>query len=221
MNLFKLPLALTVTLFMSISAEFTKEITRDEIVSLDNFSVFSIVLMVILSVLVDLSALLLCLVQWFNRREIEKILNQALRFFRFFDSDQVAELKNRIFKINLVLFIVSIWYISLQNSVLNVSWKAMLSGLFIMYPFFVIINFWIFLKFSELFFISCLRNFYRKVKRLLSNQSCDLQNLETLLVEHHEIYNLSTQFNRVFGAQITIVTCCVSLMTTLHVNIEA
>lgn len=222
LNLVKLPLALALTFALSISAEFRKEVTRDEIVILENFSVFSIVLMVILSVLVDLTALLICFTQWLNRREIERIFNRASRFLKFLDNNQVAEFRIKILKINFVLFILSAWFILLQNSVLNLTWKALVSGLLIVYPFFVIINFWILLKFSELFFITCLRNYDRKVKIMLNNQSCVSENSETLLlIEHHDLYSLSQQFNKVFGTQITIVTCCVSLMTTLDVNITS
>lgn len=186
---------------------------KNIIINLQGYSTFSMILLYSATHIMNLLAFSLVATQIFQREKIKKFIENVidkLEASKFRD-----ELESAVFTNCAILFIY-FWVIYvLQLAVaMKVSLVSILGGFFIIYPYFVFFGFLSLVRNFEALVVTLLKDFELKLNHNSMMKSSDCCKL---LQEYQNIFSLSDEFNKLFGAQLTMLFCSVTLLFTFQV----
>lgn len=191
------------------------DVYKNIIINLQGYSVFSMIILYSATHLTNLLAFSLVATQIFQREKIKNLIENVidkLEASKFCD-----HLESAVFANCAILFIY-FWVIYvLQVSIaMKISLVSILGGFFIIYPYFVFFGFLSIVRNFEALVAALLKDFEIKLNRTSTMKSSD-DSFGKLLQEYQDIYNLSNEFNRLFGAQLTMLFCSSTLLFTFQV----
>lgn len=215
-HVLKMPLVIVFTVCMinsRIIRNLTYKLNFDEFKSQTPFSK----LLIIISVeMVHISSLSICFLEFSRRKRIEKFINKMCEVT--IDDSHAEKLKTRWknhFRFISSLFLIialSQFFTKMKFTVFGfISW------IILIYPHMMMSSFLSFVKSFEIFFIILLRDFQSEFENGFKTLALDLQTYQRLLNKYQEIYEVNRDFLEVFGTQLTLMTCCVTGITTLQV----
>lgn len=216
LNVIKMPLALLATVLISASETLQTEIFSVGIQELRDYSLFSKIIVMIIVYLEQLSAFALCSVNSWNRESCSNFMN-LLTSFQFdvkFQKTFVETTKrNVLFTLVLTAAVASCqFFAAMKPSVLSC-----LAYMVLIFPYLVLMGFLTFMKTLEIFFTVLLKDFRHDLKAHRETCVDDVVVFQRLLAKHQKIYDLNEAFNKVFGNQVTVMTYCVVVMSTIQV----
>lgn len=197
--------------------EFLATVVRAELIALDNFSIFSKMLIDCSTFTIQVLSISLCSIQLWKRGEIRKILNMSNEFILDEESQkklQKVSTRNVIFSLFYFAVILTLQFImAMKPSVFSI-----VVCFIFMNPYLVTTSFLSFMKNYEVFFVLLLKQFRRDLKILLRKSHFDDDHYQSLLRKYQKIYALNKEYKKTFGAQMTLVTCCLGIYLTIDVR---
>lgn len=215
-NALKVPAVQIFTMFLIINPGLRLKIIKDHNAVKARYSKLSLNLMFLTSQLIQITTLLITLLHFMRRKKIESFLNDVAELS--LDEKSASKFKKRWrkqFALSLSLFFI----ISGVQFVTKVNFSPVPVFCFaiLVYPYMVIMSFLSFLKAFELLFFVCLKDFKHALRTYLNKSTFDFKSYHDLMTKHQKMFELCESFNKVFGLQVTMATCCVTTMTVFQV----
>lgn len=209
-NCLKLPLAITFSLYLFVTPDFYKKIMVEEIKMIEVFSFFSALSMLFSTLVTMFTTFTICFVNLKKRNEILKFLNKANLLRKCFLEKKFSKsFEKSLGKVTILVNSIILIYIVMQFSYMKNNLSSVFVSFVILYPFVILLNFLGFIKIFEYFFVNLLQSFKKDIDEVSSNE---------LMINFKIISDLSQEFNDIFGFQLTAVTCCNAVMTTVDVS---
>lgn len=76
------------------------------------------------------------------------------------------------------------------------------------------------MKTVEIFLLACLKDFKHRVEISNIKSKFEADIFYKLILKYQQIFELQQEFNEIFGAQVTALTCCLATMTTFQVKMR-
>ena len=218
-NILKIALIIISNAFITVKNDFFNSLVKTEFSSMDYFSVFNIILLFILNLNIIFIALFIISINLWKRNDILEIFTKSVLMMKLDETlqkkFQKCATKNCVFVITyLVLILLKQFFLQMKFSLFSLLMTAAL-----LHPYLVLFNFLCFKKNSEIFFIMLLKQNRKDLKRILRKNCFDRQLYEEIVKRHQNIFELNKEYLKIFGAQITIVTCFTSLMLITQVSL--
>lgn len=216
-NTLKPIVVLIFTLALMRDPTFRRRLMKNDQAMSMLYSNFSKVLIVTTSQINQLTTLLICLTNFWRQHQIRDFLNEAAELK--LDDKCALKFKN-FWRKHLTLMTILFFLIAGTQFVTKINLSILSSFYFsiLLYPYFFITAFLSFLKTFEYFFTVCLKDFKHALQMCLSNPVLSSSSYHELTQKYQKMFELCESFNKVFGLQVTLTTCCVSVMTTFQVN---
>lgn len=215
-NVLITPSAFFFSIFI-MKSQFVRSFLFKNVVSeAKTFSTFSRNLILFSSQHLILTMILISLINLCRRGEILNFIKKISEVeLEFSLTSQLQALWKKLFIwLSFLLFIVSL---SQFVSKMNVSLLSISSFVLCSYPYIVLTGWMSFLKAFELFFMILLKDFKFQLKIIQTKTAFGFQDYRVLMEKYHKIHALNSELQKVFGTQFTLLTCCVTVMTTLQV----
>lgn len=180
------------------------------------YSNFSQILIITTSQINQLTTLLICLTNFWRQNQIRDFLNAVTEL----KLDEKCSLKFKKFCIrHFTLMTILFLLIAGTQFVTKVNFSLLSSVYFsiLLYPYLFMTAFLSFLKMFEYFFTVCLKDFKHALKMYLNKPVLSSSCYHEMMKKHQKMFELCESFNKVFGLQVTLTTCCVSVMTIFQV----
>lgn len=191
------------------------EVFGEETVALNNTSQFSQVIVLLLVNIEQATALVMSLQNFYKRTAICDFMNKILEVGISAESQRSLKLVSYkiIGFVSIILAVVFSAVLSAGSSMLSV-----VVLFFMMFPYYVLMAFKAFMKFFEAFFLHLLKDFGNQLRSFQKGCREKDESYRTLLIKYDEIYNLSKDFNDIFGAQMSTTTACDVTLLILQVH---
>lgn len=214
-NILKIVFCLFVSFYVEDNRELKSNFLSEDLFDLDNFSQFSKLSVAISISFVQVTSLILFLIQMIKRKKIKKFLNAAIKIPV---NDRIVT--NFLKKSTADIFIwASLFFTLTLLKFLFTSKISLLSFLvyyILLLPSFIVQSLIVSIKIFQNFAITLLQSLQDDLKiRKLSKSS--KHNLKAQ-ARHQEIYDLVSHFNDTFGTQMTTVVCCITFMIVFRVS---
>ena len=164
-------------------------------------------------------ALFIISINLWKRNDILEIFTKSVLMMKLDETlqkkFQKCATKNCVFVITyLVIILLMQFFLQMKFSLFSLLMTAAR-----IHPCLVLFNFLCFKKNSEIFFIMLLKQNRKNLKCILRKNCFDQQLYEEIVKRHQNIFDLNKEYLKIFGAQITIVTCFTSLMLITQVSL--
>lgn len=220
MNCFMLPLSIIFTFLLFSSRQLQDKLIDEQASVKETITIISGVTIIFSNFSTMITTLTICFVNLGRQKRILIFLNSA-RNFRYRMREEIDErFLKKLKKVSLLVNLIIFMFVIMQFSYMKKSLLSFVPILLILYPISVFINFLAFVKSFEFFFSALLRNFRMEVEETLLSKS-NMTDIVQLMRHYNEIYKLNQEFINLFGIQLTAVTCCSSIMTTVDVSVIA
>lgn len=184
---------------------------------LRGFSNFTIFLLLFTNFSMVFSTTSINLLAFKRCRSVEMLLNQAIELYQTLDLDFKNQMRKMLRNLNCLAIVLSILFTRLVLTVLKKTTFSVLLGC-VLIP--IPITFWCFLcllKGSQLFLEILLQNFNKNLM-IKQNMGCPRGKYSALTKKYQKLHEFSSEINKVFGIQITMVTSALSVVATLNVR---
>lgn len=216
LNSIKISLSILV-LTVIFASKFLKDIYKGWVVNLNSLSVFSQVMLIVLVFFINFVSLAISVLQTIRLKIIRDFMNDAGAIYASLNKAS-AQSFHKIIKTNILVIILLCTIASIvQLSVFELSYKTVLIFIPVMYPGFLNLGLLGFIKSCEGLFAISLKNFKAKLEESLKKASFESGDWQELAILYRNLYELNLKFNITFGTQMTIITCCSAVTTTLDV----
>ena len=208
---------ITVSIYVTKNEDFKSSVFKKELVKLKNISIFTKLLINISSIINLAGTSFLNIICLWKRKQILNLFNKCIEFTLEEQSQkkfQKTSTRNSLLILIYLFLFLSIKFVTqMKYSVSSIFVSA-----FLTHPLVVILNFLCFMKNSEIFFVLLLEQFERDLKKFSLKIYFNGQLYQKLIRKYQNIYELNKEYGKAFGAQITYMTCCISVLLTLQVN---
>lgn len=185
--------------------------------STDNYSKFSKFLAALSVKLVHITSLTVLFVQFFKSSKIVKLLHQFNESLLQSSPSAVERFQIKWKKHSIEIFFPFCFILSIQLfTKFRLSFLSLGSFLILFQPFLLMTGFLSFMKTIEYLFEILIYDFIKCLQDAQRPSSSEKK--ESLLINYQRIYDLSNEFNKTFGIQVTLMTCCITVMTTIQVG---
>lgn len=210
LNILKLLLSLTMMIFGPSKYMAKYNFFRINISTLPNFSVFSLIVVLVGTICNQVSAFYLFGAQIVKRRKVMILLQEA--FGMKLKDEYLVKFEKDCLKSSVIVCVYFVIYIFLKFfQIMNISFVNFLVFLTFIYPFIIVMSFASFTKNFENFVVACMEEIGDDVGELQKVQKGDervlIQNYLKLSRKHQKIQNLLQTFHNAFERQLTKATC--------------
>lgn len=212
-NVLKMPLVLAFQLFLVKNPQVLSEILRFDIFQSNVYSSFLRFTILIITQIDLANALLICFAQFLKRKKITEYMKRVsnMKIDAAFTKKLRKLWRKQFFIISLLFVITSTIQVLVSSSFTVLS---LVVHLFLFLPYLFIASFQSFMKSFEIFFQVFMKDFkYRLSESMLTDEK-----VQKLIKRYQEICALNQDFNKIFGAQITSMTCCFALKLSSQVD---
>lgn len=203
LNILKVPVGFTTS--MSFYLFWSSDTVEDPMRTLTGYSPFTVVILLALSGLLNETTIAMNIIQVRRREKIKSVMNCAL-------SMQLRRNIRNHFEMSCWKQSIIIGFVFSLIAVLNLIGFLKLNYLPLMiyplflYPNLVLTSYVLFIKNCESFVSALLHQFLEEIQEIKLQKNVDANSLQ-LPSKHQEIFKFVEQFNRGFGAQLTIAIC--------------
>lgn len=203
--------------FICVSSSAQTYIYGTDLSNLTEFSVFSLIIFGIQFILEQFVASVLIILHLLKRKKILQFFNRVSRLK--ISSKLEKEMKSRIKKVLLVAYSFAVTTnMLLMISSIELSLARVLIFLVTNLPFYVYFSFMIFIKISEIYLETLLKDVRRDLRE--ASQKRGSRNLQRISMRYQVIVSMTDEFHSVFGASMSLEFCYLALKTTADVRIH-
>lgn len=216
-NAFKMPLVIILAAFFIKNPELMNTVFKDDILNSPTYSGFLKFIVLVTQQIVQINSFFICLLQFLRRERITKLLNQMneIELEEKFSMQFKTRWRKSFVWISSLFWIIScIQY----NSRARFTFPSFLGFVIFSHSYVVMSTFLNFMKTFEMFVQICLKDFENQIMLAMDRDSrFDFKTYRQLLLKHKKIFELSREFNNVFGMQVTTMSCCVAILLSFQV----
>lgn len=212
-NIVKTFLVFLGTIFVWNDKFIRNEIFSEDLLSLKNYSSFSKIIVNVIIYLEPLAMLSVCLVNFFG---FSNFTNRLLKLF--FGLKCPEKFHKRIYKCILNSLIIGVIILICQFiALVNFSLVSWLAFAFLSYSYLVLLGSMTLIKSFEIIFSTLLEDFRLDLKLTRCDKIFKPEKFRSLIRKYKNIQELNEAFNKLFGLQMTIITCSLISMKTFEV----
>lgn len=217
-NLLKMPLVLIFAFFLIRNEGWREEVFRSGYDIQYRGSAFLIFIALVTSEMVQVTSLIICVIFFLRRFKITEFINRASEL----DIEgKYVEKLTQSWRRNFLLLNCMFWIIAIVQFVTRsqLTLFALVGFSILLHTYIVVPSILSLMKTFETFFLVCLKDFKHRLTVSMEIADFDRKAFHKLIKRYQNIFELNQEFNRLFGAQVTLMTCCVAIMTTFQVSI--
>lgn len=194
--------------------EFFVIVSMPHLKNCSNFTIF-LLLLTNLSMVFSTTSINILAFGWC--KNVKMLLNQAMKLYSSLDSEFQLKTRKKLRNLNCIAVIASLFFIRVLSTVLNVSVFSVLLG-FIVIPLpITFVCFLCLMKGSEQFFEMSLQSFNKQIQTATEKNEKEID-CSTVMIKYEKLYEFCENINKAFGAQITIATSTLFVVSTLDVR---
>ena len=217
LNIIRIAILIIIGVCVKTNKDFRSTVLRKELATLENFSIFTQILMnfaLVTNVILYLFLNIICL--W-KRGQILNLFNKCIEFTL---EEQLQKKFRNISTRNSLLILIYLFLCFFAQLITQMKYSvsSIIVSFILTHPFFVMLNFLCFMKNSEIFFVLLLEQFKNDLEKFSLKNYFDEQFSQKLIRKYQNIYELNKEYRKVFGVQITFMTCCINILLTIQVN---
>lgn len=215
-NFLKMPLVLAVALVISLNVSLRNAIFKKNLADLDNFSIFSKLIVTLSVSLVQLIALVMNWIQVAKCNKIKMFLNNAAKIP--LGPKYCQKFKNACsldFKILGLLYVAN--HILQFFGTVKATLFTPIFSTIMFYASVLFTAFVGFIKNFENFLVASLKELKHELKS--PNLKADPSYFSNVCKKYQRLYDLTEEFHSCLGLQLTIMTCYSAVMLVFNVNI--
>lgn len=215
-NALKIILIISVSFFVSFSENIRERIFISELVNLKGYSKFSKLVIVSYPFLSYIFAIYLNIVLMSNRKIIFEFMRRCYEILSRENFDELMKLSSKYgAAVSADTLVVILFQII---ATINFTVFASVLTVVLCFPIFVLLMFLGMTRIFGKYFLKLLEDFKHELQRFLEKKFFDSQMCRNLMIKHQQIYDLNQDFNKIFGVQLTMLTCGFAFMLTMHVS---
>lgn len=209
-------LAFASSLYVTFTASIHLMVNDTITASFDFYSSLSIIVTVANAYLIKLFAIILTFLQLSKHRNGVELLNDCNQSLK--DNKSADVLLQQSKKIMVCcISIFTVVFIAFTCATTNWTVLSFVLGLLWSFPCVTLLVFMIFTKHLGMLLTTLLKGFRKDFKKLRNRTNFDENANDKLMRDYQNIYDLNQEFNKVFGFQLTMLTCCLTLIIILQV----
>lgn len=216
-NFLKILSMVMLTLFVFSNDSVGSKILKQKLIEVENFSKLSKIVTASILSLLFLLTIALVILQISFRNRVRNLLNNAFQFpLRSYFLTELE--KNCVFDIKVLTIVLLTKHIFHYYGVCKISLISFAYSFVFLYGSLVPIAFVSLANCFENFFVIALQDLQNEVKVVSSNSCGNQDHFTKLSRKHQKLYELSQQFNKAFGLQMTLFVCCMAVLTAFCVR---
>lgn len=216
-NFLKILLMVMLTLFVFSNDSLSSKIMKQKITEIENFSKLSKIVTASILSMISLLTIALVILQILFRNRVRTLLINAFEFpLRSYFLIELE--KNCVFDFKVLTIVLITKHISHYYGVCKISLISFAYSFVFLYGSLVPLAFVSLANCFENFFVRALQDLQKELKVVSSYCCGNRDHFTKLSRKHQKLFELSRQFNKAFGMQMTLFVCCMAVLTAFCVR---
>lgn len=215
-NVLKMPLVLIFGAVTFRNLHLLNLFFEDNFIRSPRYSDFLKFIVEVTQQIVQVNSFFICMLQFLRREQITLFLNHAKEL----ELSPTYKMKLKNIWRKFFVQISSLFMITLIIQYLfrgRITLLSLCGFALFSHSYVVMSSFLSLIKTFEIYFIICLKDFKHRLSANMRNN--DLKIYLELISQYQKIFDISREFNNVFGTQVTSMSCCVTILTIFQVSL--
>lgn len=215
-NIIKMPLAYLVVHWLANQKIIFENIYGEMFDEIKDYSSFSRKLVLLCSSIVEWGSFVVIGMQMWKRQKVLSLITRSKEMLQSISQDWAKVFEKAATEVTIVVLLLLSFLFVLQFLIVKFNFSSVIYCLFLLYPYYVFLVSSGFVKICETFFVVLLKELEGEI--LSEKTVLSMEKYFTLTMKVKKIYDLNQAFAEIFEAQLTILTCCASVLMTLDVR---